>query len=110
MTRMPSRARYRFASLPDRTKLSTPKTSAPGFAALICLARVLPAKPQMPVIRTFMKGNGLPSSWKESSQILWRHSSCGLEEYLKWNFGCGAYECYFPESSFYLACADEAAI
>jgi hypothetical protein len=77
MTPMPSRLRFRFASLPERIKLSTPKTSASSFAALIRLARALPTKPQIPVMRTFMNGNGVSTTQTESSQILWFSRSMG---------------------------------
>src|SRR5271169_3747105 len=102
MIRMPSLARFRFASLPERIKLSTPKTSTSSFAALIRLARALPTKPQIPVMRTFMNGNGLSTTRTESSQIFWTPPAGELVEYLNENFGCDPDECYSPEGSFYL--------
>jgi hypothetical protein len=47
----------RLASLPERIKLSMPNTSEAGSASLILRANAQPTKPQIPVMKAFMKDN-----------------------------------------------------
>ena len=54
-TRMPAqRSRSRFCSEPGRMKLSMPKISTPPARSARLSASVLPANPQIPVIKIFM--------------------------------------------------------